>query len=82
MDSQLIRVTYVKSVIGYNRRQKDTVRSLGLRRIGDSVVHADSDAVRGMVRAVRHLVVVESIEELDVVGRDAGDAAPGEESGT
>lgn len=59
--SGLIRITYVKSTIGYNRRQKETVRSLGLRRLGDSVIQADSAAVRGMVDAVRHLVAVEPV---------------------
>ncbi len=60
-DSGLIRVTYVKSAIGYSRRQKETVRSLGLRRLGDNVIQADTPAVRGMVHAVRHLVAVEAV---------------------
>ena len=68
--SGLIRITYVKSAIGYNRRQKDTVRSLGLRKLGDSVIQADSPAVRGMVHAVRHLVAVEAVDA-PVVARDA-----------
>mgnify|MGYP001002261927 CR=1 FL=1 len=63
----LIKVTYVKSSIGYNQRQKDTVRSLGLRRLGDSVVHADSPPIRGMVNAVQHLVTAEPIDPADVV---------------
>jgi large subunit ribosomal protein L30 len=63
----MILVTYVKSSIGYSQRQKDTVRSLGLRRIGDSVLHADAPSVRGMVRAVRHLVEVLPVAEADVI---------------
>ena len=63
----LIKVTYVKSSIGYNQRQKDTVRSLGLRRLGDSVVHADCPPIRGMVNAVQHLVTAEPIDPADVV---------------
>lgn len=63
----LIKVTYVKSSIGYNQRQKDTVRSLGLKRLGESVVHADSPPIRGMVRAVQHLVSAEPIDQVDVV---------------
>lgn len=65
--SGLIKVTYVKSSIGYNQRQKDTVRSLGLKRLGESVVHADSPPIRGMVRAVQHLVSAEPIDQVDVV---------------
>jgi large subunit ribosomal protein L30 len=63
----LIKITYVKSSIGYAQRQKETVRSLGLRHLGDSVIQADSPAVRGMVHAVRHLVAVEPVEEPAVV---------------
>lgn len=69
-ETQLIKVTYVKSSIGYAQRQKDTVRSLGLRRIGDSAVHSDSPAIRGMVRAVTHLVSVETMLDADVVAAD------------
>jgi len=71
MPSHLIRVTYVKSAIGYTERQKRTVRSLGLRRIGDVVIHEENPAVLGMVRAVRHLVSAEPVAEAEVVGRDA-----------
>jgi large subunit ribosomal protein L30 len=58
-----LRVTYVKSSIGYRRRQKETVRSLGLRRLRQSVVVDDTPAARGMIDAVRHLVDVEPVEE-------------------
>lgn len=67
MDSALIKITYVKSSIGYSQRQKDTVRSLGLRRLGDEVIQPDTGAVRGMVRAVSHLVAVETVSEAEVV---------------
>ena len=46
MTSELLRITYTKSSIGYAQRQKDTVRSLGLRRLGESVIQPDSPAVR------------------------------------
>ena len=52
-------ITQVKSANGTNTRQKDTLRSLGLRGIGKSVERDDSPQLRGMVHAVRHLVVVE-----------------------
>jgi large subunit ribosomal protein L30 len=58
-----LKVTYVKSAIGYRQSQKDTVRSLGLRRLNHSVVVEDTPSVRGMVAAVRHLVRVEPFEE-------------------
>jgi large subunit ribosomal protein L30 len=57
-----LRVTWVKSSIGYSRRQKSTVRALGLRRLGDVVEHADTAAIRGMIEKVSHLVEVEEIE--------------------
>ena len=54
-----IRVTQVKSVIGYDRRQRATLRGLGLRRMNHSVTLEDTPAVRGMVGKVQHLVRVE-----------------------
>jgi large subunit ribosomal protein L30 len=57
-----IRVTQVKSKIGGTRVQRETLRSLGLRRIGDVVVKADRPEIRGMVQAVRHLVTVEEVD--------------------
>ena len=58
-----LKVTYVKSAIGYRQRQKDTVRSLGLRRLNHSVVVEDTPTFRGMVETVQHLVRVEHLEE-------------------
>lgn len=55
----MIRVTLVKSPIGYSQRQKDTVKALGLRRMNQTVEHADSPALRGMIAKVAHLVEVE-----------------------
>jgi len=57
-----VRVTYIKSAIGYSRRQKGTIRALGLKRLGDIVEHEDTPVVRGMVDMVRHLVQVEEIQ--------------------
>ena len=51
-------ITQVKSANGANQKQRDTLRSLGLRGIGKSVEKADSPQLRGMVHAVRHLVEV------------------------
>jgi large subunit ribosomal protein L30 len=53
-----VRVTQRKSRNGSDQRQTDTLRSLGLRRIGQTVEHADSPQIRGMIHKVRHLVEV------------------------
>ena len=57
-----LKVTQTKSKIGGTQVQRDTLRSLGLRRIGDVVVKADRPEIRGMVQAVRHLVTVEEVD--------------------
>ena len=54
-----LRVTYSTSSIGVEYDQKDTVRRLGLRKLGQTVELPDSPAVRGMLHKVRHLVTVE-----------------------
>jgi large subunit ribosomal protein L30 len=54
-----IRVTWIKSYIGYEESQRRTIRSLGLHRLNHSVVHEDTNSVRGMINKVRHLVKVE-----------------------
>jgi len=57
-----LKVTQTKSRIGGTRAQRETLRSLGLRRIGDVVVKADRPEIRGMVQTVRHLVTVEEVD--------------------
>jgi large subunit ribosomal protein L30 len=57
-----LKVTLVKSGIGYKEDQKATLRSLGFRRLNQSVVHEDSAAIRGMIQKVRHLVKVEEAQ--------------------
>jgi ribosomal protein L30 len=57
-----VKVTQVKSVIGRIEPQKRTARALGLRKINDSTVVPDNEAVRGMIRAIAHLVEVEPAE--------------------
>jgi len=54
-----IRVTWIKSGIGYEKRQKRTLASLGFHRLNQSVVHEDTNSIRGMINKVRHLVKVE-----------------------
>ena len=57
-----LKVTQTKSVIGGKQNQKDTLRTLGLRRIGQSVVRQDRPEVRGMIQTVAHLVSVEEVD--------------------
>ena len=57
-----LKVTQKKSGIGGTHSQRNTLRSLGLKRIGDTVVKEDRPEIRGMVNAVRHLVVVEEVD--------------------
>lgn len=54
-----LRITWVKSGIGYARTQKKTLEALGLNRLNQSVIHDDSRPIRGMINRVRHLVKVE-----------------------
>ena len=53
-----VKVTLVKSTIGYDKRQRLVVRGLGLRRLGHSVEVVDNPSIRGMLHKVRHLVRV------------------------
>jgi large subunit ribosomal protein L30 len=60
-----LKVTQTKSKIGGTSVQRDTLRSLGLHRIGDTVVKEDRPEIRGMVHTVRHLVTVEEVNEVE-----------------
>jgi len=76
--SQLkLRITWVRSAIGCNGRQRATVRALGLHRLHESVYHDDNPSLRGMLHAVRHLVQVdESSAEEAAVAAQPKAAAP------
>lgn len=58
-----LRITYTKSSIGYSQSQKDTVRSLGLRKLNSVAIQNDTEAIRGMIFTVRHLVKVEEVAD-------------------
>ncbi|MEY3407176.1 MAG: ribosomal protein [Actinomycetota bacterium] len=60
--SKSLKVTQKKSGIGEKPAARETLRSLGLKRIGDVVIKEDRPEIRGMVRAVTHLVAVEEID--------------------
>ena len=57
-----VKVTLLRSINSVQRDQKATVLALGLRKIGQSVIHQNNDAISGMIRKVRHLVVAEPYE--------------------
>ncbi|HEU0127583.1 MAG: 50S ribosomal protein L30 [Pseudonocardiaceae bacterium] len=57
-----LKVTQIRSKIGSQRNQRETLRSLGLRKIRQSVVREDNPQVRGMIATVRHLVAVEEVD--------------------
>ena len=57
-----LKVTQVRSKIGTKQNHRDTLRSLGLKRINDTVVKEDNPQFRGMVQTVRHLVTVEEVD--------------------
>lgn len=59
-----LKITWVKSFIGYPETQRKTIKSLGLRKLNQSVVKDDSDQIRGQINKVSHLVAVEEIENL------------------
>jgi large subunit ribosomal protein L30 len=59
MAESRVRIRWVRSAIGFDRRQRATLRGLGLRRLQQSVELEDTRAVRGMIKKVAHLVVVE-----------------------
>ena len=57
-----LKITQTKSGIGYKRNQRETLRTLGLKRMHDTVIKEDRPEIRGMVNTVRHLVTFELIE--------------------
>ncbi len=57
-----LKVRQVRSAIGRQRNQRETLRSLGLKRIGDVVVKEDRPEIRGMLATVPHLVAVEEVD--------------------
>lgn len=58
-----LKVTQVRSKNGQRESQRQTLRALGLRRIRDTVLHEDTPQIRGMIKAVNHLIEVEEVDE-------------------
>jgi len=61
MDDKKIKITQIKSAIGYRQRTKDTLLALGIKKMNSSVVKINNSAIQGMVTAVNHLVKVEDV---------------------
>jgi large subunit ribosomal protein L30 len=57
-----LKVQQQRSIIGCKKNHRDTLRSLGLKRIGDVVVKEDRPEIRGMLQTVRHMIVVEEVD--------------------
>ncbi len=57
-----LKITWIKSAIGYKKNQKATITALGLRKIGQSIEHDDTPQMRGMAFTVRHLVTLEEVK--------------------
>lgn len=58
-EPKVLRITLVRSAIGYSVQHKSTVRALGLHRLHQTVEQVDCDALQGMLRKVNHLVQIE-----------------------
>ncbi len=56
----MLKITLIRSLIGRTKKQRDTVHSLGLKKINQTVSHADTPAIKGMVNRISHLVKVKS----------------------
>ena len=61
MIDKKIKITQIKSAIGYRQRTKDTLKALGIRKMNGSVIKPYNLAIQGMVKAVNHLVDVEEV---------------------
>ena len=57
-----IKITQIKSAIGYRKRTKDTLNALGLKKINQFVLKEENDSILGMVRTVSHLVKIEDVK--------------------
>jgi len=56
-----VKITQIKSIIDRSKRQKDTIKALGLKRINHSVVHVSTPQIKGMINKVNHLIKVEEL---------------------
>ncbi len=59
---KMLKVTWVKSTIGYNKKQSLIIEALGLKKLGQSKLLPDNESIRGSLFHVKHLVVVEEVK--------------------
>ena len=62
MADNKIKITQIKSAIGYRKQAKDTLKALGIKKMNDSVIKVNSPAVSGMVVSISHLLKVEDVK--------------------
>ena len=62
MATKKIKITQVKSAIGYRKQAKDTLRALGIKRMNSSVIKVESAAINGMITRISHLLKVENVK--------------------
>ena len=61
MTDKKIKITQIKSAIGYRKRTKDTLKALGIRKMNGSVIKTNTLAIQGMISAINHLLKVEEV---------------------
>ena len=59
MADRKVKITQIKSAIGYRRQAKDTLKALGIKKMNSSVIKTISPAIQGMLDSIRHLLIVE-----------------------
>ena len=62
MADNKIKITQIKSAIGYRKQAKDTLKALGIKKMNDSVIKVNSAAISGMVVSISHLLKVEDVK--------------------
>ena len=62
MSEKKIKITQVKSAIGYRRQAKDTLKALGIKKMNNSIIKVSSPAIIGMINSVGHLLKVEDVK--------------------
>ena len=62
MKYKKIKITQIKSAIGYRQRAKDTLKALGLRKLNSFVIKENNSAINGMVKSINHLIQIEELE--------------------
>ena len=61
MTEKKVKITQIKSAIGYRHQAKDTLKALGIKRMNGSVIKVDSPSIRGMITSINHLLKVEDL---------------------